>query len=279
MPSAGKKGVGKLIAMIGGGVLVLAAVVAGILFMTKKKGDTKTQAGTGNTAQQAKDNRVKCANNCSANYKAMLAFAQDNGERLPWQLTPSGVRNHLGAAPQGIIFGMQQNRSLNEVNAHPNVLQTAGVWGLLAVKRELQTPKILHSPCDPARAKQNEQVQENWTSYNTKVNGVSAQLGGGTSYTLVRGADTQRPSSVLLVTRNWSGDNLGSGYWLGSDSDKGNDRTMDGLNKSQGQVVTMDGGVRRFDKDDLGVTRSASTAAGGVARGPTSLNIMRGAGL
>ena len=46
-----------------------------------------------------------------------------------------------------------------------------------------------------------------------------------------------------------------------------------------GTMVTMDGGVRRFDKDDLGVTRSASTAAGGVARGPTSLNIMRGAGL
>ena len=35
---------------------------------------------------KSKANRVKCVYNVSSVYKAGLAFAQDNGERLPWQL-------------------------------------------------------------------------------------------------------------------------------------------------------------------------------------------------
>jgi hypothetical protein len=231
---------------------------------------------------KAKANRVMCMNNCIQQYKGMLSFAQDNGERMPWQLNQAGVRNHFGAnANPSIDFGMQDNPGINEVFAHPNALQTAGVWGLADVKRELQTPKILHSPCDPTRRAQNELVQGNWARYDTKASGVSAELGGGGSYTFIRGADTQRPSSVLLVTRNWSGDNLGSGSWVGSDSDSG--RTMDGLNKSQGQVVQMDGSAKQATNADLGgsgqITRAARMSTGGVARGKTSLNILRGAGL
>ena len=243
---------------------------------------------------KAKANRIKCVNNCIQQYKGMLAFAQDNGERLPWQLNQAGVRNHFGAvavrpgavagvtnASPTIDFGRQGNPGINEVFAHPNALQTAGVWGLAAVKRELQTPKILHSPCDPTRAAHNEIVQGNWARYDTKADGVSAELGGGGSYTFIRGADTQRPSSVLLVTRNWSGDNLGSGSWVGSDSDSG--RTMDGLTSSQGQLVLMDGSAKQSNNADLGgsgqITRAARMSTGGVARGKTSLNILRGAGL
>jgi hypothetical protein len=259
-----------LIAIIGGGVLALGVVAVVIIYV-----------GVLAPRKKAKENRRYCVNNTSQQYKGMLSFAQDNGERLPWQLTPSGVRNHLGATPPGITFGVHLNGSRNELNAHPNALQTAGVWGILAVKRELQTAKVLHSPCDPARAKQNELAQENWKSYNTKANGVSAELGGGGSYTFIRGADTMRPSSVLLVTRNWSGDNLGSGSWVGSDSDSG--RTMDGLTSSQGQVVQMDGSAKQANNADLGgagtITRASRQATGGVARGQTSLNILRGAGL
>jgi hypothetical protein len=233
---------------------------------------------------KSKANRVKCVNNCVQQYKSMLAFAQDNGERLPWQLTPSGVRNHFDASlDMGISYGLSGNSGINEVPAHPNALQTAGVWGLAAMKAELMTPKILHSPCDSTRAAQNEIAQENWARYDTKADGVSAELGGGGSYTFIRGADTQRPSSVLLVTRNWSDNNLDSGRWLGSDRDIGNGRTIAGLTSSQGQMVTMDGGARQSNNADLGgagpITRAARTAAGGVARGKTSLNILRGAGL
>jgi hypothetical protein len=233
---------------------------------------------------KAKANRVKCVNNCIQQYKGMLSFAQDNGERMPWQQTPSGVRNHFDASlDTGISYGLSGSSGINEVPAHPNALQTAGVWGLAAVKRELQTPKILHSPCDPTRAAHNEIVQGNWARYDTKADGVSAELGGGGSYTFIRGADIQRPSSVLLVTRNWSGGNLGSGRWLGSDRDIGNGRVMEGLTYSQGQVVQMDGSSRQANNADLGgagqITRAAHMATGGVARGKTSLNILRGAGL
>jgi hypothetical protein len=231
-----------------------------------------------------KANRIKCVNNCVQQYKGMLSFAQDNGERLPWQLTNSGVRNHFGAnANPSIDFGRQGNPGINEVFADPNALQTAGVWGLADVKRELQTPKILHSPCDPTRRAQNELVQENWARYDTKADGVSAELGGGGSYTFIRGADTQRPSSVLLVTRNWSGSSLDSGRWLGADEDEDNERTIVGLTFSQGQLVLMDGSAKQSNNADLGgsgqITRAARMSTGGVARGQTSLNILRGAGL
>ena len=233
---------------------------------------------------KAKANRVKCVNNCIQQYKGMLSFAQDNGERMPWQQTPSGVRNHFDASlDTGISYGLSGSSGINEVPAHPNALQTAGVWGLAAVKRELQTPKILHSPCDPTRAAHNEIVQGNWARYDTKADGVSAELGGGGSYTFIRGADTQRPSSVLLVTRNWSDSSLDSGRWLGADRDSGNGRTIVGLNSSQGQMVQMDGSARQATDANLGgagtITRAARTATGGVARGKTSLNILRGAGL
>ena len=233
---------------------------------------------------KAKANRVKCVNNTTQQYKAYLSFAQDNGERMPWQLTPSGVRNHITAnAPPGTSYGMQGNAGINEVNRHGHVNHTAGVEGILAVKREVQTPKVLHSPCDPTRAAQNELVQENWKLYNTKTSGVSGELGAGTSYTLVRGADTQRPSSVLLVTRNYSGNNLGGGRWYGSDRDVGNNRTMAGLTYSQGQIVQMDGSAKQGNNADLGgagtITRASRQATGGIAKGQTSLNIIRGSGL
>jgi len=90
------------------------------------------------------------------------------------------------------------------------------------MKAELGTPKILISPCDTTRIGRSEVVQENRHSYNTKARGVSAELGKSSSYVLVRGADTQRPSSVYALTCNWSADNLNTGKWLGSDSDPGN---------------------------------------------------------
>ena len=151
------------------------------------------------------------------------------------------------------------------------------------MKVELVTPKILHSPCDPSRADANEIVQENWARYDTKAKGVSAELGAGASYVLVRGADTQRPSSVYALTRNWSADNLNTGKWLGSDRDSRNARTMAGLTASQGQIAMMDGSAKQSTNADFQAqgtyTKAALTATGGVSVGRTSLNLIRGAGL
>lgn len=232
---------------------------------------------------KSKANRVKCVNNMGQLYVAGLTFAQDNGERLPWQLNAMQVRNHFGLGASNDEYGKQGNTGINEVTAHPNSLAAAGVFGLLSMKHELQTPKILHSPCDSVRAAANEKAQENWNSYDTKAKGVSAELGKGASYVLCRGADTQRPSSVYALTRNCSTDNLNTGKWLGSDSDPDNARTMAGLTASQGQIVTMDGGAKQSHDADLGatgvLTKTAARATGGVALGRTSLNLIRGPGL
>ena len=170
----------------------------------------------------------------------------------------------------------------NEVKNHPDSNHAAATYGLAAMKTELVTPKILHSPTDATRAAGNEIAQENWSTYNTKLLGVSAELGRGTSYNLIRGADTQRPSSVYAITRNWIGGDLRGGEWSGSDSRPQNKETMSGLTASQGQIVMMDGGAKQSTNADFQgqgtIVKAAATATGGVATGRTSTRIIRGTG-
>jgi len=270
VPGASKKGAGKLIAIIAGSVVALALVAGGIYFLVVKGGLGRNKAS----------DRIKCANNLKQIYTANLGFAQDNKERLPWQLAPSGVLTHLGGPPGR--YGTRVNNSNNEVVAHPSTLETAGVHGMTAIKKELFSPKILLSPCDYSREAAHEIVQSNWNTYNTKLDGVSAELGSGTSYTFIRGADSQRPSSVLAITRNWSGRDLGNGFWLGSDRarDRDNARTIAGLNFSQGQQVDMRGVAKQVTNAEKDMIKKAARVAnGGVAIGQTSLSIIRGAGL
>ena len=271
LPGPSKKGAGKLIAIIAGSVVALALVAGGIYFLVVKGGLGRNKAA----------DRVKCTNNLNQIYKASLGFAQDNRERLPWQLAPSQVILHLGG-PSG-RYGTRANNLNNEVVAHPSTLQTPGVFGMTAMKKELQTPKILLSPCDYDRESENEIVQAEWASYNTKDDGVSEMLGEGISYTYIRGADSQRSSSVLATTRNWSENSLNGGRWLGADKDEGNNRVIGGLNMSQGQLVTMDGVARQSTNADLGsggrIAKAAMAARGGMSLGTTSLSILRGPGL
>ena len=88
---------------------------------------------------------------------------------------------------------------------------------------------------------------------------------------------------LYALTRNWSDDGLGAGKWLGSDSDPGNARTMSGLTASQGQCVLMDGSAKQATNVDFQangrLTKAAQTATGGMAKGQTSLNLIRGPGL
>ncbi|SVC35880.1 uncharacterized protein METZ01_LOCUS288734, partial [marine metagenome] len=89
---------------------------------------------------KAKANRIKCVNNLSSIGKAHTGFAMDNAERMPWQLIPTQRQIHFGSgANQGLTVG--------------------GIFGLPAMKSELQTAKILVSPCDPERALANENMQ------------------------------------------------------------------------------------------------------------------------
>ena len=223
---------------------------------------------------RAKANRIKCVNNLGQVFKSMLSFAQDNGERLPWQLTPSGVRNHLDAAANAsVTYGKQNDPSVNLVNHHPKAATVGGVFGILAVKRELQTPKILISPCDPGRKAANEVIQKNWKVYDTKLGKLVPH--NGLSYGLCFGADTQRPSAVLGTTRNLSTGDLATAKWLGAEDKL---RGMLGLKINQGQKVHMDGSAHHASDKDIGEDgrsmQLARRATGGVAVGKTSTKMM-----
>jgi prepilin-type N-terminal cleavage/methylation domain-containing protein len=232
---------------------------------------------------KAKANRVKCVNNLGAVYKAGLAFAQDNGERHPWQLTSSGVKAHIssgGMGNAGKATGVE-----NEVQCAGASTQVKFVYAISAMKVELVTPKILLSPCDGARNAKNQIVQKNWKSYETmnvdtgkrSANAGFNELVAGTSYHLCQGADTQRATSLHGATRNQQEGDFGdpAAEWNGSDTNPTSGFTMSGLTESQGQVVTSDGGSRQSNDADLTETgvleKAAEKATGGVATGVTSL--------
>ena len=237
---------------------------------------------------KAKANRVKCVNNIGNVFKAGLAFAQSNDGRLPWQLNTIGVREHLDVdATNSDLFGQQTAAGINEVKAHWRTGYAALTYSIAAMKVELMTPKILLSPTDSTRVAANELILENWSSYNTltkgHINSVTTELGEGCSYVLVRGADTQRPTSAYSATRNLSGNNIGSSTWEGSDNNASGGHTMAGMTASKGQFVLMDGGAKQSTNADLGSTgtliQAAGKATGGCATGITSLAVFRGLGL
>ena len=209
---------------------------------------------------KAKANRIKCVNNLKNINMAHMSFAQDNAERYPWQLSGPGMENHFGS--------------------NSDMAQTAGgVFGLAAMKSELMMPKILVSPCDPERMMDNEIIQMDWSSYDTKAGDPIP--GNGISYVLCEGADTQRPSTILLTTRNLSTDDLATARWLGADRDLdfGDPNVMAGLRASQGQLTTADGASMQTTDADLGLTgrrtKSHINSRGGQTKGSASTRIFR----
>jgi len=207
---------------------------------------------------KAKAARIKCVNNLSSLGKASLGFAQDNGGRTPWQLIPSQVANHFGS------------RNRNSAGA---------IFGLSAMKSEVQTAKILISPCDPTRTADNEILQGRWASVNTKA-GNQVDSGKETSYIFCAGGDFERPASVVLLTRNLSSNNVAAGNWVGADEDTAsNNNKMAGLNKSQGQLVRADGSATQSTDADLGVSgkvvKGHINARGGKTLGASSTATIR----
>ena len=194
---------------------------------------------------KAKAARIKCVNNLSSIGKASLGFSQENGGRTPWNLIPSQTANHFGSAASG----------------------TAGaIFGLAAMKSEVQTAKILVSPCDAARTADNEVLQAGWSQINTK-GGRPVTI--GTSYIFCRGGDFQRPATVVSLTRNLASNNVAAGNWSGADENPIPGNAMAGLNKSQGQLVRADGSASQSTDADLGA--SGKVVKGHInARGGTS---------
>ena len=192
---------------------------------------------------RAKVNRIKCVNNLSSIGKAMLGFEQDNGSRTPWNLIPSQKSNH---------FGSNYN------------LTVGSIFGLSAMKSEVQTAKILISPCDKGRFAANEKVQDDWRNINTK--GGNPIPHDALSYGLCFGGDFQRPATVVAMTRNLSTDDLATAGWVGAEDAK---RGMAGLQVGQGQVVRADGSASLSTSADLGasgrIIRAHINARGGTS--------------
>lgn len=202
---------------------------------------------------KAKANRIKCVNNLGSIGKASLGFAQDNSERLPWQLTPLQQTNHKYAA--GSI----------------GVGAASEVVNIAAMRSELQTPKILVSPSDPTRAAANETLQGVWKTAS------AAQIAAGLSYAFATGGDTQRPATVVALTSNIDSDLNSS--WRGADETPVPAQAFAGLNKSQGQLVNADGSAKQSTNADLGgngkITKAHVNSRGGQSKGNSSVAVLK----
>lgn len=204
---------------------------------------------------KAKANRIKCANNLSHIGKAFISFGHSNEGRLPWQLTPFSEKSHFG----------------------DNYDETLGaIFSIRAMKKEISTCKLLHSPCDPEQQASNESTQSEWGKYDTKKKYLIPK--SAISYILIRGADIGRPTTILTATRNLSTCDLKSSYWAGADERPINTKAMAGLNKSQGQIVMADGSTTLSNNSDVGLggakVQAHINSVGGVTRGPASTRII-----
>jgi hypothetical protein len=250
MPSAGKKGTGKLNAIIGGSVLALTLIGGGIYFVVIKGGNKKK--------------RIKCVNNLGNIGKALTGFADANAQRAPWQLTPLGQINHKyhGASSGGF-------KPIN--NPGVGMGSAAQIVNIAAMRSELQTPKILVSPSDPDRAAANERLQANWKTAS------EVDIEAGLSYAFALGGDVQRPGTVLALTKNIRSD-LNSD-WTGADESPPHPHSFARLNKSQGQLVLADGSAKQSSNADLGmngkITKGHISSRGGQSRKNAITTILR----
>ena len=179
--------------------------------------------------------RIKCMNNLNQIGKAMFMFAQDNDDWFPWNdyCPPFSVKaEHFGS----------------------NYKEDPGtIFACRGLKRELVTPKILWSPCDPTRQAHSEIAIYNWKSYSAREGRpIPCQA---ISYVICKGGDVMRPTSVLATTRNLSTDDLATASWLGADQVDGKKKPhpniMANLETSQGQIVMADGSSKLAKDSDL----------------------------
>jgi len=207
---------------------------------------------------KAKANRIKCVNNLKS-----LASAYALGNP-PWNLTPRTLNG---------IYGVGNNA---------DSLNIEHLWKPLG--KSVSNPKILSSPCDPETQEHYEGVMASGFDWGEVESSMQ-------SYAVYLGACTQRPSNILMSTRNidahpevepwrwnwgtatpeakwgitlWEDGEI-EGSFRGADEvggeedddDHGHEGpelmeiTMAGMMKSQGQTALADGSARQTNNADL----------------------------
>jgi prepilin-type N-terminal cleavage/methylation domain-containing protein len=254
---------------------------------------------------KAKANRIKCVNNLGSIGKSTTGFADSNSQRAPWQLTSLGKINHkvpgAGTPPPGVTY---------TPNSNNDVSKSSGICSVQLMRAELQTPKILASPCNPTRQAGSESLQAlKWRDSNDPANEAArSMIEGGLSYSFAQGGDVQRPATILCMTKNIdtnhnkdvNGKNVpgnkrnteagatdltasGGAKWRGSDeatiTAKNDNVAFAGLNKSQGQLVLADGSAKQSSDADLGaagkVVKAHIAARGGQSKNNSSTYVFR----
>ena len=207
---------------------------------------------------KAKASRVKCVSQLGQVATALIAFSNENGGRLPWQLTPLTQREFFG--PQSDDFA-----------GHP-----AAIFSLPTLRTGLGSAEILWSPCDAEREAANEAARADWARYDPAIGRILPHK--AISYVLIHGADIGRPTTVLGATRNLSTCDLGTARWSGADEKRVPPETMSGLNKGQGQLMAADGSARQSDDADIGASGKIVLAhresAGGVTVGRAATGVL-----
>jgi len=193
---------------------------------------------------KAKANRVKCVNNLTTINKALSDFAHDgeNELKLPWQLNPTQAAHHFGDDRIDFTGVENGDKFSNNSDSVGHCLMVA------AVKIALGSAKTLLSPCDPSRAQASQDAQKSWETYSAGGAGFPCDA---TSYVLIRGADVQRPTTILATTRNLSVRNIKDAVWLGADTAATYENSMAGLMDGQGQLTLCDGSARQSNNADL----------------------------
>jgi len=210
------------------------------------------------------------------------------------QFTGSTARQQVNAASKIVksqVFGDVYNATTGKYDLVRAEGNANVIFSIPALKRELVTPKLLHSPSDATLAPASEQAQEDWDTYDAKktpnwgaATSIDPQfiLKTAISYVLCRGGDIGRPTTILATTRNltYTAPMTGLGgstKWLGSDSVGTLTRAFSGLSASKGNMAMADGSAHQSNDSEIGLVGSHSTAhsnsSGGTTIGKASLAI------
>ena len=206
--------------------------------------------------------------------RSLISFADQNNQRIPWQLTPILAKKHLDVAakpgdyykwPVVPGYGMPGTHGLR---LPPRAGTIGGIMGIRDLKNQIGDAKHLLSPCDKIRKRANDTIRKNWKIYDTLTGQPIPHA--GMSYGICFGGDAQRPDTVMVVTRNLTTRDLATAKWVG---EKNKAVGISGLKAGQGQLAKADGSAVMATDADISpqgaIGKKHINARGGAIKWPT----------